>query len=363
MELGLNLEYHWKAVPVRDVANGCPLASLSEAVVHDLFDHSSLSYDIFSCGGLGIYAPVLLLGRVNGVVINHGRVWIDIGQVALLMSCPSILICRRHLAAWRICPCLLPSLRQEIGHFSLPTLYEIILGVVRHCLEGGSGWRHEEYFSLLPVSRQLLISEMEAGDFVFFPSFEVQLDLSREGSLVMLEWKLENLPQIQRSSLTALLPLGRSSGRVPGIPGNGFALLAGFIYPECPERDAGWPSRFSSRSVADVRCTLRFLGLWVFGRSATPSRLKTEVLSLSKTETLGAEASASCLGGDEVGLPVDTPPFLSARTRKFGVLSFFSLRCSLLRALGGLIRSSLLDLAGFHLGHPHLPHFARLLWC
>ncbi|MQL80175.1 hypothetical protein Taro_012622 [Colocasia esculenta] len=348
MELGLNLEYYWKAVliwralsvellqlwrlgavrwqllelVVDRIYSGGPLASLGEAVVHDLFDHSPLGHDIFGRGGLGVYAPARLLDRIDGVVINHGRAWIDIGQVALLMSCPSILDCRWHLAAWRICSCLLPSLRQEVDHFSLPALYEIILGVFRHCLEGGSGWRHEEHFGLVPVSRQLLISEMEAGNFVFFPSFEVQLDLPREGPLVMLEWRLENLPQVQGSSLTALLPLGRSSGRVLGIPGNDFVLLAGFIYPECPERDAGWPSRFSSRSVADVRCTLRVLGLWVFGRSAAPSLLKTEVLSLSKTETLGAEASARLASPSSAGsawvetklgfrLPTWSPTFAS----------------------------------------------------
>ncbi|MQL79481.1 hypothetical protein Taro_011907 [Colocasia esculenta] len=135
-----------------EIHSGSYLASLSEAVIHDLFDHSPLGHDIFNRGGLGVYVPALLLGRVNGIVVGHSRVRVDIGQVALLMSSQSILICRRHLAAWRICPCLLPSLHQEIGHFSLPTLYEIILGVVLHRLEGGSSWRHEEYFGLLSVS-------------------------------------------------------------------------------------------------------------------------------------------------------------------------------------------------------------------
>ncbi|MQL68047.1 hypothetical protein Taro_000330 [Colocasia esculenta] len=269
-------------------------------VIHD---HSPLGHDIFSRKGLGVYAPALLLGRVNGIVVGHSRVRVDIEQVALLMSSSSILVCRRHLAVWRICPCLLPSLRQEIGHFSLPTLYEIILGVVCHRLKGGSSGRHEEYFGLLSVSRKLLISEMEACDFVFFPSFEVSLDLSGKGSLIMLGRLLKSLPLVRGSSLIALLTLGRSSGRIPSIP-------------------------------EDSRMA-RPLPFWKRNRL--------------------------CLGGDEVGLPIDAPPFLSTRTRRFGVLSFFSLRHCLLRVFGGLARSSLLDPAGFLLGYPYLPHFARLL--
>ncbi|MQL74713.1 hypothetical protein Taro_007086, partial [Colocasia esculenta] len=233
-----------------EIYSGGPLASLSEAVIHDLFYHSPLGHDVLSCRGLGVYAPALLLGRVNGIVVGHNRVRVDIGQVALLMSSKSILVCRQHLAAWRIRLCLLPSLRQEVGHFSLPTLYEIILGVVCHRLEGGSGWRHEKYFSLFSISQQLLIPEMETRDFVFFPSFKVSLDLSRKGSLIMLKRRLKSLPQVRGSGLIALLSLKRSSGRIPDISEDSFVFLARFIYSEHSSGDARWPSRFPSRSVA-----------------------------------------------------------------------------------------------------------------
>ncbi|MQM13100.1 hypothetical protein Taro_046021, partial [Colocasia esculenta] len=249
------------------IYSGGPLASLSEAVVHNLFDHSPLGHDIFGHGGLGVYAPARLLDRIDGIVVDRGFLRVDIGQVALLMSSPSILVCRRHLAAWLICPCLLTSLRQEIGHFSLPTLYEIILGVVRHRLEGSPGWRHEEYFGLLSIRRKKLVPELETHDFIFFSSFEVSLALAREWSLFVLERKLKSLPLVRRSSLIALLALERSSGRIPGIPEDSFVFLARFIYPEHSSGDAKWPSRFPPRSIANLLrasgCgTLPGSGLW-----------------------------------------------------------------------------------------------------
>ncbi|MQL99567.1 hypothetical protein Taro_032292, partial [Colocasia esculenta] len=231
---------------------GGPLASLSEAVIHNLFDHPSLGYDIFSCGGLGVYAPARLLDRIDGIIVGRGCLRVDIGQIALLVSSPSILVCRRHLATWRICPCLLPPLHQEVGHFGLPALYEIIFGVIRHGLEGSFGWWHEEHFSLFSVRQKLLIPEVEARDLVFFPSFEVSLDLARGWPLIILELRLEDLPLVRGSSLTALLTLERSSGKIPGVPDDSLALLAGFIYPDHASGDAGWPSHVLSRGVAGV---------------------------------------------------------------------------------------------------------------